>query len=74
MENNISFSNSYDITKSKFNKQKKKVMKEIFNEYSLKRNNFNPTSTSPNKFVTKLQLRMKLYYNEFKCSAIYDNA
>ena len=49
-------------------------MKEIFNEYSLKRNNFNPTSTSPNKFVTKLQLRMKLYYNEFKCSAIYDNA
>jgi hypothetical protein len=70
MENNISFSNSYDITKSKFNKQKKNVMKEIFNEYSLKRNNFNPTSTSPNKFVTKLQLRMKLYYNECKCSSI----
>ena len=70
METCISFSKSYDITKSKFNKQKKNIVEEIFNEYSLKRNNFNPSSTSPNKFVTKLQLRMKLYYNEFKCSSI----
>ncbi len=69
MENSISFSNSYDNLKTKFNKQKKNALKEIFNEYSLKRNNFNPTGTSPNKFVDKLQLRMKLYYNDMKfCS------
>tara|TARA_A100001011_G_C14253755_1_gene819107 strand:- start:934 stop:1134 length:201 start_codon:yes stop_codon:yes gene_type:complete len=66
MENNISFSKSYNITKTKFNKQKKNSLEEILNEYSLKRNNFNPTSTSPNKFVTKLQLRMQLYYSVFK--------
>ena len=69
MENSISFSNSYDNLKTKFNKQKKNALKEIFNEYSLKRNNFNPTDHSPNKFVDKLQLRMKLYYNDMKfCS------
>lgn len=71
MENYISFSKSYNTTKPKFNKQKKNLLEEIFNEYSLKRNNFNPSSTSPNKFVTKLQLRMKLYYNnELKCSSM----
>jgi len=69
MEKSISFSNSYDNLKTKFNKQKKNALKEIFNEYSLKRNNFNPTASSPNKFVDKLQLRMKLYYNDMKfCS------
>ena len=66
MENCISFSKSYNTTKPKFNKQKKNLLEEIFNEYSLKRNNFNPSSTSPNKFVTKLQLRMQLYYSVFK--------
>ena len=69
MEKSISFSNSYDNLKTKFNKQKKNALKEIFNEYSLKRNNFNTTDHSPNKFVDKLQLRMKLYYNDMKfCS------
>ena len=36
----------------------------IYQEYSLKRNNFNPTDKSPNKFVKKLQIRMKMYYEE----------
>ena len=67
MEKLISFRNSYDNSKSKINKQKKNALNEIFIEYSLKRNNFNPTSISPNKFVDKLQLRMKLYYNDIKC-------
>ena len=31
--------------------QKKDVVKDICKEYSLKRNNFNPTDKSPNNFV-----------------------
>ncbi len=33
-------------------------------EYSLKRNNFNPSKDSPNFFMTKLEIRMKSYYLE----------
>lgn len=56
-----------------FSKNKEKKMKlninqknidKIYQEYSLKRNNFNPTDKSPNKFVKKLQIRMKMYYEE----------
>ena len=56
-----------------FSKKKEKKMKlsinqknidKIYQEYSLKRNNFNPTDKSPNKFVKKLQIRMKMYYEE----------
>ncbi len=36
----------------------------IKTEYSLNRNNFNPFSKSPNEFNSRLQLRMKQYYNE----------
>ncbi|OUU26057.1 MAG: hypothetical protein CBB97_08820 [Candidatus Endolissoclinum sp. TMED37] len=36
----------------------------IINEYSLKRNNFNPDGNSPNKFILKLEYRMKIYYND----------
>ena len=36
----------------------------IINEYSLKRNNFNPDGNSPNKFILKLEHRMKIYYND----------
>jgi hypothetical protein len=32
-------------------------------EYSLKRNNFNPFSKSPNDFHNRLEIRMKQYYN-----------
>ena len=41
-----------------------KNIDKIYQEYSLKRNNFNPTDKSPNKFVKKLQIRMKMYYEE----------
>ena len=36
----------------------------IINEYSLKRNNFNPNGNSPNKFIEKLEYRMKKYYDD----------
>ena len=37
-------------------------LNKIIQEYCLKRNVFNPKKPSPNKFVNKLQLRMKVYY------------
>ena len=46
--------------------QKKDVVKDICKEYSLKRNNFNPTDKSPNNFVKKLEIRMKMYYETMK--------
>jgi len=39
---------------------------KIYQEYSLKRNNFNPKDKSPNKFVKKLQLRMRMYYDQLR--------
>ncbi len=39
------------------------ILENIFDEYSLKRNRFNPNKSSPNMFNKKLQHRMKLYYN-----------
>ena len=35
----------------------------IINEYSLKRNNFNPSMKSPNHFANRLHQRMRLYYS-----------
>ena len=46
------------------NDNKKKFIKEIINEYSLKRNNFNPSKPSPNLFIKKLEIRMKKYYKD----------
>ena len=51
------------------NKKKDYYGKEALNENSLKRNNFNPSRSSPNKFVNKLELRMKLYYNDIMISS-----
>tara|TARA_B110000008_G_scaffold278558_1_gene322752 strand:- start:2006 stop:2200 length:195 start_codon:yes stop_codon:yes gene_type:complete len=45
---------------------KQQIMDKIYQEYSLKRSNFNPTDKSPNKFVKKLQIRMKMYYEELR--------
>ena len=42
---------------------KKAVLEDIISEYCLKRNTFNPQSPSPNIFVTKLERRMRMYYN-----------
>ena len=41
------------------------ILDHIQNEYCLKRNNFDPQGPSPNIFMTKLELRMKAYYNSF---------
>ena len=68
MEKLISFGKPYHKSNNNNNK-KNNNLKEIFNEYSLKRNNFNPSSGSPNKFVNKLELRMKLYYNDIMISS-----
>lgn len=40
------------------------TINNIIKEYSLKRNNFNPNGSSPNKFLVKLEQRMKIYYND----------
>ena len=42
----------------------KKTMNEIFKEYSLKENLFDPKKSSPNNFQTRLHIRMKQYYKE----------
>ena len=47
-------------------KTKKNVSNDIsflVEEYGLKRNVFNPKKPSPNKFCSKLEFRMKHYYN-----------
>ena len=41
---------------------KNSVLDNIMQEYCLKRNQFDPKKPSPNRFVNKLQLRMKVYY------------
>lgn len=40
------------------------IINNIIKEYSLKRNNFNPNGNSPNKFLIKLEQRMRIYYND----------
>ena len=57
------FSKSYEDKMLKKKSTKKKSYKSILNEYSLKRNNFNPHHISPNQFIKNLETRMKLYYN-----------
>jgi len=62
--NMSSFSKTKKIIKDDSPNQE--LFDKIYQEYSLKRNNFNPTNKSPNKFVTKLQIRMKLYYENLR--------
>ena len=45
------------------NLKNNEILENIFDEYSLKRNRFNPNKSSPNMFNKKLQYRMKVYYN-----------
>lgn len=57
---------SSSITYTKPERSKKKtadILENILDEYSLKRNRFNPKKPSPNMFNKKLQHRMKVYYN-----------
>ena len=56
---------SNEIEYFKKNKNDNNItINNIINEYSLKRNNFNPNRNSPNKFIVKLEHRMKIYYND----------
>ena len=63
MERSIVFPMPRKISKNKPINTKTDILKHITQEYSLKRNTFNPKSISPNIFLNKLELRMKLYYN-----------
>ena len=45
------------------NKKTNNKNNKILIEYDEKRDNFDPTSKSPNVFVNKLELRMQKYYN-----------
>ena len=56
------YSNTYTKTERDKNKNNE-ILENIFDEYSLKRNKFNPNKSSPNMFNKKLQHRMKVYYN-----------
>ena len=38
------------------------LLKTIQKEYELKRNSFYPCGNSPNLFMSKLELRLKIYY------------
>lgn len=53
--------------RKKNNKDRKKENTELNNilqEYSLKQNNFDPKKPSPNVFIKKLEIRMKMYYKD----------
>lgn len=66
MEKSISFSNyanKCQNLKKKSKKTKKIITNAILKEYELKRNNFNPTTKSPNLFSRRLKQRMDLYYS-----------
>jgi len=57
-------SSSITYTKpERLKKNNNDILENIFDEYSLKRNRFNPKKPSPNMFNKKLQHRMKVYYN-----------
>jgi hypothetical protein len=47
----------------KTKQQKNNELSSVIQEYCLKRNQFNPTKPSPNRFCNKLEYRMKTYYN-----------
>jgi hypothetical protein len=43
---------------------KKTSTNTIIEEYSLKQSSFNPKKPSPNLFIKKLEIRMKMYYRD----------
>ena len=56
-----------DESKS-LNENKNSTLENILEEYCLKRTQFDPNKPSPNIFVNKLHLRMKVYYKT--CSSL----
>ena len=64
MESVTAFSkNTFTALKTKNKSKNSIILNNILQEYCLKRNTFDPNKPSPNKFVKKLHLRMKQYYN-----------
>lgn len=59
MKHNIDLPTAY-VNKTPEYKYKSK---NIIDEYTLKRQSFNPTTLSPNIFIDKLEQRMELYYS-----------
>ena len=57
---------------NKFRKKETKQINLIYEEYSLKRSNFDPSNRSPNLFLNKLEKRMQVYYNLLQ-SSLNDN-
>jgi len=49
-------------------KEKRRIenteLNNIIEEYSLKQSNFDPNKQSPNVFIKKLEIRMKMYYKD----------
>ena len=42
----------------------KRTIDAIIEEYISKQNLFNPDKSSPNRFIHKLEHRLKIYYND----------
>ena len=64
-------SSSYWCKKTKpinIRKYQKTIKNEIYQEYNLTQNIFNPNKSSPNLFVNNLEHRMLKYYNKFSSS------
>ena len=59
---------SNDVRRNKKRKKKTKLLDSIQNEYCLKRNQFYPEQPSPNLFCNRLEMRMKVYYNNLYSS------
>lgn len=69
--------NSYKRKPKNDNKLKKpvktEILENIFDEYSLKRNKFDPNKPSPDMFNKKLQHRMNAYYKTLYNSSSSNN-
>lgn len=63
--NSYKLSPSIDVVIKNKSQGRDKILNDIRREYCLKRNTFYPTGPSPNIFIDKLELRMKVYYKTF---------
>ncbi len=55
-------SNTKDVNTKNTKSLSNTLLTAIQKEYELKRNTFHPSSISPNLFMGKLELRLKIYY------------
>jgi len=52
------------VHETQYSTKGKRKLDTIIEEYISKHNLFDPRKPSPNKFITKLEYRMKSYYND----------